>query len=216
MRQRESAPPVRGAGECRGVGRTCQCEGGGQESRSWRIEDGGWRMENWRIPALSGGAQASLSRAMAAIVGAPRGDGELKNVNCKWALCRRYNAVMGSDLRTTVGFWAIVVVVSLLLLYSLSFGPACWINRWTGVGSRAMAILYRPVSGFLDPSTTAGGMLNWYARLGVEDGVFLNWGIEEGPHWFDAMSKSDLSPLPVVWPFDPPRDSGLPRDAWGF
>src|SRR5262245_35026374 len=104
---------------------------------------------------------------------------------------------MRGNLRTTPGFWATVAVVSVLLLYSLSFGPACWINRWTGVGSRAMAIVYRPVSGFLNPWTTAGGMLDWYARLCVEDGVILIWGAEEGPYWSDAMSRGDLSPLPV-------------------
>jgi hypothetical protein len=79
-----------------------------------------------------------------------------------------------------------------------------------------MAIVYRPVSGFLDPWTTVGGMLDWYARLCVEDGVVLIWGTEEGPYWSDAMTMNDLGPLPVVWPFDPPADTGPPRDASGF
>src|SRR5215813_12587076 len=91
--------------------------------------------------------------------------------NCKLARSRTYNPLMERNSRTTAGFWATVVVVSLLLLYPLSFGPACWINRWTGMGKRAMAIVYRPVSGLLDPWSTVGGMLNWYARLGVEDRV---------------------------------------------
>ena len=78
-----------------------------------------------------------------------------------------------------------------------------------------MAFVYRSVSGFLDPWTTVDRMLNWYARLGVEDSVILIWRTEEHPHWSDAMSKSDLSPLPVVRLFDPPRDSGYP-DASGI
>jgi hypothetical protein len=31
-----------------------------------------------------------------------------------------------------------------IVLYPLSFGPACWVNNWCGVGADFMATFYRP------------------------------------------------------------------------
>jgi hypothetical protein len=72
-----------------------------------------------------------------------------------------------SEHKPTAGFWATVVLTA-LLAYAASFGPACWVNERTGVGSRVVAIVYRPIF-FLAPSPNCGGAgawVLWYARRG--------------------------------------------------
>lgn len=42
--------------------------------------------------------------------------------------------------------WRIVIVLSLLLLlYPVSFGPACWLASWMKFGSGAINVVYRPI-----------------------------------------------------------------------
>jgi hypothetical protein len=113
---------------------------------------------------------------------------------------------MGRDRKSTAGFWITVVVVSLLLLYRLAFGPACWLNRWTGMGSPVMAVVYAPIGGTVNSQSAIAGVVDWYARLGVEGDVYVTWDSARGPYWFNAMDKSDLSPLPLMWPFKPPSE----------
>src|SRR5262245_58182549 len=44
----------------------------------------------------------------------------------------------------SAAFWATVVVVG-VLLYPLSFGPACWVASRTGCGSRLLPKIYGPI-----------------------------------------------------------------------
>lgn len=39
-----------------------------------------------------------------------------------------------------------VVIVALLLLYPISFGPACWVASHLNTGRRLMPIVYRPMA----------------------------------------------------------------------
>jgi hypothetical protein len=84
-----------------------------------------------------------------------------------------------------VAFWATVVVVALLVSYPLSFGPACWINCRTEIGTRHMAVVYRPVCwawarwpGLLQTP------IRWYATLGARRDRWFDWGEPDGPRWY--------------------------------
>lgn len=43
-----------------------------------------------------------------------------------------------------VSFWCEMAIAA-LLLYSLSFGPACWISSRTGIGKNVLPTIYRPL-----------------------------------------------------------------------
>jgi len=69
-------------------------------------------------------------------------------------------------------FWATVVVV-VLLLYPLSFGPACWISSWTDCGGEwVLPFAYRPVLTAGDRSEAIWRVAKWYAELGADEGWF--------------------------------------------
>jgi len=53
---------------------------------------------------------------------------------------------MTSRKKPGVAFWATVMVVVMLVLYPLSFGPACWISNRAGIGSSVVATIYRPIT----------------------------------------------------------------------
>ena len=67
-----------------------------------------------------------------------------------------------------VAFWATVVLVVVLTLYVLSFGPACWITSRMNFGTSAIGVIYRPIvpamwwTGY---ASTLGTILDQYSRL---------------------------------------------------
>jgi len=72
-------------------------------------------------------------------------------------------------------FWATVVVVVVLVGYPLSFGPACWVNHATGIGTSTIPIVYRPIVRLAGRQwnypkfyrTRWNSIIVWYARLGI-------------------------------------------------
>jgi hypothetical protein len=65
-----------------------------------------------------------------------------------------------------VAFWATVLVV-VMLLYPLSFGPACWITTHAGVGASVVSTAYQPLLQvtFYGRRSPAAQMLRGYAFL---------------------------------------------------
>jgi hypothetical protein len=66
-----------------------------------------------------------------------------------------------------VAFWATVVVVVALVVYPLSFGPACWgLDRRIG-DPCAIAAVYRPVLWLwvVSGPQWVGESISWYANL---------------------------------------------------
>lgn len=171
----------------------CQCEGLGVESGS---EDGGQWIED------RGRAQPRLAMRRSQV----HQEVTASRPGCPGPDLGRYNSAMCGKNKFTAGFWTIAAVVMLLLLYPLSFGPACWLNRWTGRGNQTIAIVYRPAGGFVNSQSATGCMVAWYAHLGVERDVYVNWDSDRGPRWSNAMDRGDLSPLPLIWPFNPPSE----------
>ncbi|MGE5191170.1 MAG: hypothetical protein ACM3U2_01630 [Deltaproteobacteria bacterium] len=75
----------------------------------------------------------------------------------------------------TAEFW-ITVALAAVLAYPLSFGPACWISSRLNTGTRAVTVIYRPVTWCCLRDDYAGPLdsaVRWYAGLGVAN---ENWG----------------------------------------
>jgi len=84
-----------------------------------------------------------------------------------------------------VGFWCTIIVVA-LLMYPISFGPACWITSGIELGSTAIPTIYRPVTRAAESSPAIQNMLQWYARLFARDDWWLlrnekRWGWGRAP-----------------------------------
>lgn len=80
---------------------------------------------------------------------------------------------MTDHKKTGVAFWAAVVVVVVLVLYPLSFGPACWITSRLDRGADMVPVLYHPFTSAMSPQTdtTIDSVIIWYAELGAAE----NW-----------------------------------------
>jgi hypothetical protein len=85
-----------------------------------------------------------------------------------------------------VAFWATVVVVA-VLLYPISFGPACWITSRTNMGASAIPAVYRPLTWAMSPNseTMINRVSTWYAKIGAAE----NW--EWGSVWDPDAGRHD-------------------------
>jgi hypothetical protein len=90
-----------------------------------------------------------------------------------------------SDSRKKPGaaFWTVVVLFAVLVVYPLTFGPACWvcsrvpesIPPW-----EAADFFYAPILRawwHADPGTVSN-VLAWYANLGAEGGLTVARGLD--------------------------------------
>jgi hypothetical protein len=92
-----------------------------------------------------------------------------------------------SDERTKPGlaYWA-TVVVAVLLLYPVGFGPACWwLSRpvtlsFVSIKARRAPAIYSPVGWFARRAGTGRiqTVINWYATAGVAKGEGIACGIQ--------------------------------------
>jgi hypothetical protein len=84
-------------------------------------------------------------------------------------------------------FWATVVVVVLLVLYPLSFGPACWIatRRDDSASKTILQVGYRPVLELLIASPEwTHRPLEWYLGCGAPT--------DSKPHFFKIGTHCGL------------------------
>ena len=96
---------------------------------------------------------------------------------------------MSQERRHSVGFWATVFVVSLGLLYPLSFGPICALVTRDKLPLRPMALIYRPlVRAATSQFRTVAVPLCWYADLFAFDGFTPTWGNSS-----DTVEKMNLT-----------------------
>ncbi len=69
-----------------------------------------------------------------------------------------------------VAFWATVAVVVVLLVYPLSFGPACWISsrapQWD-IPWTVTNFIYSPVLRAWSHDGTIPDAIGWYGNLGA-------------------------------------------------
>jgi hypothetical protein len=72
------------------------------------------------------------------------------------------------DARTKHGptFWVIVALI-VMLLYPLSFGPACWISERTEDDGKILSFVYGPIIRIAFENPTIGGFALKYACWGL-------------------------------------------------
>jgi hypothetical protein len=87
----------------------------------------------------------------------------------------------GMAFRATV---AVVVV----LLYPLSFGPACWVSSRTNTGASIIPVAYRPMMWGMGREDGFSEALDSYSKLGAA----ADW------HWLD-VSDPAVNPYDFVW-----------------
>lgn len=68
---------------------------------------------------------------------------------------------MESPRKPTTGFWITVALVTMLLAYPLSFGPACWISARLETSEMFVDYWFQPIL-----RTMVHGPL-WFKRLGL-------------------------------------------------
>jgi hypothetical protein len=110
--------------------------------------------------------------------------------------------------RPGLAFW-VTVVLLIVLAYPLGFGPACWLNRCTGIGGRWIALAYKPFAERLGASEPkfvelhiestvdrqlrqlrrrCGDFVLWYAELVAGDRL-LAWDHDRGPFWATTLGN---------------------------
>lgn len=108
-----------------------------------------------------------------------------------------------SDIRKRPGvaFWASIALVVVLVVYPLSFGPACWITSRTN-GGGWLAFVYRPViCGLSVKDTRLSSAIQWYAQFGADTG--WRWAP-------DGIPLSDDEWISVEWVWmQNPRTTGF-------
>jgi hypothetical protein len=73
-----------------------------------------------------------------------------------------------------VAFWATVMVVTLLVAYPLSFGPACWITSHAGSMADVIPVAYRPMLYVVDAAPApVERAVCMYAQALADDGWML-------------------------------------------
>jgi hypothetical protein len=75
---------------------------------------------------------------------------------------------MKEPRKTTVASWLPVALLTVLAIYLLSFGPACWMLARTHSGERTLEIIYAPLLAVWDHAPiTVRDAIYWYAQLGA-------------------------------------------------
>jgi hypothetical protein len=74
-----------------------------------------------------------------------------------------------------VVFWATVAVVVLLVLYPLSFGPACWLSIYLQPSGDVVSIVYCPVLMLWEwgPNWLGEIIVEYGSLSGTEAGIYM-------------------------------------------
>ncbi len=136
---------------------------------------------------------------------------------CVWLTVRIVNR------RERWAKWTLAVTLSLPVLYVASFGPTCWISSRTGIGSRAVAVVYQPMLRLCMRNTYLGDAFLWYAAIGTRNGIHTARDVERNIHvqWepmrfdlFPGASTGAQDPLPISDTLiEPASGPDLPTDA---
>ena len=72
-----------------------------------------------------------------------------------------------SQHKPTVGFWFAASLAG-LLLYALSFGPACWFGERNGIATSTISTVYSPIIWLASSNKgPVARTILWYAAVGA-------------------------------------------------
>ena len=103
-----------------------------------------------------------------------------------------------------VAFWATVVVVVGLILYPVSFGPACWLASRTGIGISALPEIYHPIvsrmgrAGTIETSRSYAKVPPTWILHHRPSGIISRYATflaGEGWHWDLSVESDDQTDL---------------------
>jgi hypothetical protein len=80
-----------------------------------------------------------------------------------------------------VAFWATVVMVAVLVLYPLSFGPACWASSRSGsleIRETCDRFYYPILWVWLHTPAPIDSAIEWYANVGAAVYLYLGEGAD--------------------------------------
>ena len=84
---------------------------------------------------------------------------------------------MGTRQKPTAAFYVCVVLSAALIMYPLSFGPACWLASRHTAFVPALLAIYGPVIWIWDHSPRfVGDCLGWYTSVGAPDWYWCGKG----------------------------------------
>ena len=88
--------------------------------------------------------------------------------------------------RAGTGFW-LTVALAAVLVYPVSFGPACWIPCRTRTGARILPMVYRPIIWAWDRlPRSLSSTLYGYSRMGAT-GDWWWRGSGEDAEWSESL-----------------------------
>jgi hypothetical protein len=88
------------------------------------------------------------------------------------------------------GFWGTAVVVAILILYPLSFGPACWISSRLDLGADAVSAVYRPMTWKLFRDDLVARTIEQYSMLLAAPGWHWVPVSDTDVIWVDGMAPT--------------------------
>src|SRR5262245_2464539 len=99
--------------------------------------------------------------------------------------------------RSGTALW-LTVLVALLAIYVLSFGPACWASSRINTGAQCVSVAYRPITALRsrpnDCRTRAATLIRWFSRLGASGG--WEW-VLVSETCSEADAKWSWGPVPI-------------------
>ena len=118
-----------------------------------------------------------------------------------WVACQFRRSRMSEEPKKPGAAYNVAVgLILLLLLYLLSFGPACWIASRTIRGATTIGDCYRPITWAMWGNERILIGMNWYAQLGSNG----RW------EW----RTTDKDPDRLVWTYTPIFTNARPNTPW--
>jgi hypothetical protein len=80
--------------------------------------------------------------------------------------------------------WAVVALIAPPVLYVASFGPACWLTDYSGMGKEIVPMIYKPaIWCSVNGPGPVSAVVNWWAHLCCKNE--WNWavGTDGKYHW---------------------------------
>jgi hypothetical protein len=92
----------------------------------------------------------------------------------------------------SAAFWATVVLVAALVGYPLSFGPACWLADYSGMGKEIIPMIFTPaIWCSANGAAPVSAGINWWAHLCCKNEWGWAFDTDGKYHWVHLLEIVD-------------------------